>query len=95
MYLSLCARVYSVPSWITLIIRACVATGSAYEALYSYRPNCRCLYEQLRGVKVKVRASSFAIQINSSGQLKSVGNCIHFLATFDKSPTLVMLFKAP
>lgn len=51
-------------------------------------------YEQLRWVKVKVRASSFAIQINSRGQLKSVGNCIQFLASFAKSHTLVMIFKA-
>lgn len=88
MYLSLCACVYSSPSWIPLIIRPCVATETVWKlkhlaeviARHCMRgPNCRCLCTvQLRWVKVKVGASSFAIQINSRGQLKSPGNRMKF-----------------
>lgn len=52
MYLSLCACVYSSPSWIPLIIRPCVATETVWKlkhlaeviARHCMRvPNCRCL----------------------------------------------------
>lgn len=51
-------------------------------------------YVQLRWVKVKVGASSFAIQINSRGQLKSPGNCMKFLLNL-QTLKLILLFKAP
>lgn len=86
MYLSLCSCVYSSPSWIPLIIRPCVATATTWklkhlaEAVGTVHVGLTVdTYVQLRWVKVKVETSSFAIQINSRGQLKPLGNCITFL----------------